>query len=89
MTIEEFFAGSQVEEPGMPYEEVEGHFKSWDENGDWRLSKKEFISGMGGGHGEDRDQMKPDEYWQKFSSGGHMSWEDFAEAYNHSTPGVS
>jgi hypothetical protein len=37
MTIEEFFMGSRIEHPDMPYEEVEAIFKELDHNGDWRL----------------------------------------------------
>lgn len=91
MTQEEFYAGSQVENQGASWDEIMGYFHQLDHNGDSYLSRNEFfsMSEMDGHDGKDREEMNADDYWQKFSSGGHMSYEDFAEAYNHSTPGVS
>jgi len=86
MTIEEFFMGSRIEHPDMPYEQVEEIFRELDHNGDWRLSRSEFMSmsEMEGHDNKRREDMNADDYWQHFSKGGVMDYDSFAEAYQQS-----
>ena len=91
MTQEEFYMGSQVENQGMSWDEAMGYFNMLDHNEDGRLSRKEFfsMSEMEGHEGKKEDEMNADDYWQKFSNGKSMSFEDFERAYNHGHSGVS
>jgi hypothetical protein len=101
MTIEEFYAGYQVEHQGTPYEKVEGDFKKMDSNGDWRLTENEFFSGMGKDHDEGdemkaeyddgHDEISPQDLWNKYSGWaqkGLMDHKAFSEGYRHADASV-